>query len=101
MVSSTEMPLVSIVIPCYNSENYVSECLESVLSQDYANIEVVVVDDGSTDSSLEILSRYPGIRVLSQANAGACVARNRGFGISRGKYVKFLEIGTASCRERV
>lgn len=91
MVSSTEMPLVSIVIPCYNSENYVSECLESVLSQDYANIEVVVVDDGSTDSSLEILSRYPGIRVLSQANAGACVARNRGFGISRGKYVKFLD----------
>lgn len=88
---SIKKPLVSIIVPCYNSEDYISECLESVLSQDYDNIEVILVDDGSSDSSLEIVRQYPDVRVLSQANAGACVARNRGFGACSGKYVKFLD----------
>ena len=85
------LPLVSIIIPCFNSEEYISECVESALSQDYSNIEVIVVNDGSTDNSVNILKKIKGINLYTQKNSGACVARNFGLSKSKGKYIKFLD----------
>lgn len=86
-------PLVSIVIPVFNTEAYVQEAVKSALAQTYRNIEVIVVDDGSVDRSLFLVQQIndPRLRVFSQINQGACVARNRGIAESKGKYVKFLD----------
>ena len=72
------LPLVSIIVPVYNGEKYLSETLESILNQDYAEKEIIVVNDGSTDGSEEILQSYIEIKYLSQENKGVPVARNRG-----------------------
>jgi len=89
--SSYEQPLVSIIIPCYNSEKYIDKCIESIINQSYKYIEIVVVDDGSTDDSIEILKKYSNVKVYSQVNSGACAARNYGLKKCRGHYVKFLD----------
>ena len=70
--------LVSILIPCYNSERFILDSINSLLKQDYENIEIIIVDDGSTDESLRIAKSINDIRVhvYSQSNSGACVARN-------------------------
>lgn len=83
---------VSIIIPCYNSEEYIQECIESVLKQDYKNIEIIVIDDGSTDNSVEKLKPYLNIIILiTQENQGACVARNKGLEVATGEFIKFLD----------
>ena len=88
-------PLVSIVIPIYNVENFVAETLESVLAQTYKNIEVICVDDGSMDNSLSIANFYSKrderIKVFSQENAGVSAARNYGIKQAKGKYICFLD----------
>ncbi|MUG31813.1 glycosyltransferase family 2 protein [Psychrobacter sanguinis] len=92
--SRIESPLISIIIPCFNSEHFILQCIDSVLHQDYQNIEIIVVDDGSTDRSIDKLKAYSSkeqVHVLQQQNKGACTARNRGLSVSRGKYVKFLD----------
>src|SRR5687768_15436931 len=72
-------PLVSVVIPSYNMEAYTPLTVESALAQDYLNVEIIVVDDGSTDASVAALKRFDDrIRLIEQKNAGACAARNRG-----------------------
>jgi len=88
---SSNLPLISIIIPCFNSEDYISECIESVLSQNYNNLEIIVVDDGSTDDSINIVRAYKNVNLYIQKNSGACVARNLGLAKSKGKYVKFLD----------
>lgn len=84
-------PLVSVVIPVYNMEEYVAETLDSVLASDYTNLEVVVVDDGSTDKSLSIVRRYEGkdgrVRVLHQENSGVCKARNYAISVAKGELI--------------
>jgi glycosyltransferase involved in cell wall biosynthesis len=87
---SEPAPLVSVVIPCYNSARYLAETLESVLAQTYARVEVIVVDDGSTDATPKIVQSYP-VQYLYQANRGISAARNTGVVHSRGKYVQFLD----------
>lgn len=86
---------VSVIIPCYNAEKYLQECLDSVVSQTLKEIEIICVDDGSTDSTLRILEEYAAkdsrIRVLRQQNRFAGVARNNGMKIARGKYLCFLD----------
>ena len=86
---------VSIIIPVYNCERYLDRCVESVLQQTYRNIELILVDDGSTDDSVErlreIMQEDDRIILLQQVNAGAGAARNRGFAHSRGEYVIFLD----------
>lgn len=83
---------VSIIIPCYNASKYIEQCINSVLQQDYPNIEIVVVDDGSSDDSLQKLQKFKDkIILLEQSNSGACVARNKGLDISTGEYIKFLD----------
>jgi glycosyltransferase involved in cell wall biosynthesis len=70
-------PLVSVIVPCYNGAAFLEETLRSALAQSYAEVEVVVVDDGSTDNSPEIARRFP-VRYIRQPNRGLCEARNAG-----------------------
>lgn len=94
--SCADAQLVSIVVPAYNAEPFIAEALESALRQTYPHTEILVVDDGSTDKTLEITRHYEArhpdrIRVLTQQNSGACAARNRGLGAARGSWIKFLD----------
>lgn len=88
-------PLISIIIPVYNAELYLNRCLDSVLCQDYANIEIILVDDGSTDNSGEICDNYAlrdsRIKVTHIPNGGASMARKRGLDIGKGQYVTFVD----------
>lgn len=83
--------MVSVIIPVYNAAHYVSETIQSVLASTYADLEVVCIDDGSTDNSLQVLQQLAQtdsrIRVLHQANAGVCRARNAAIAASKGEYI--------------
>ena len=89
------MPKVSVIIPIYNSEKYISECLDSVLNQTFKDIEIICIDDGSTDKSFDILNRYnikeKRITLLTQKNLGQSVARNKALEIAKGEYIYFLD----------
>jgi len=86
------MPAVSVVIPAYNAERYLGETLDSVLAQTYRDFEVVVVDDGSTDSTRDIVASYgEPVRCIEQANAGPSAARNHGVREARGEAVAFVD----------
>ena len=88
---SNTTPLVSIIIPTYNQAKYIEECVESCLGQTYPNLEIIVVDDGCTDSTPEILSRYGSkIRVITQKNQGAARALNNGIHQSNGNLICWL-----------
>ena len=85
-------PLVSVIIPVYNREKYLAEAIESVLAQTYRPIEVIVVDDGSTDGSADIAKRFGSpVRYYFQPNSGAGAARNRGIAVARGSFLAFLD----------
>jgi glycosyltransferase involved in cell wall biosynthesis len=86
-----DLPLVSVVIPCFNHARYLSEAIESVLAQSYPHLEVVVVDDGSSDNTSEVAGRYPGVRLVRQPNQGRCAARNTGIRQTNGDYLVFLD----------
>ena len=87
------MPQVSVIIPTYNGAQFVGETIESVLTQTLPDIEVIIVNDGSTDHTAKVLERYGGrIRVLSnERNVGIAASRNIGVSASRGRYVSFLD----------
>ena len=85
-------PVVSVIMPCYNGEAYLADAIESVLGQTYKDFELVVVDDGSTDRSVEILGKYGNrIRTIRQPNRGVSTARNTGIGESKGDFIAFLD----------
>ena len=88
-------PLVSIIIPVYNSENYISRCVESILVQTYKNFELLLINDGSTDNSLEILNdyakKYDNIKVYNQVNCGVANTRNNGMLHACGDYIMFID----------
>jgi glycosyltransferase involved in cell wall biosynthesis len=83
--------LVSVVIPCYNQGRFVGEAIASVLAQTHTPMEIVVVDDGSTDDTAEVVSGYPGARLIRQPNRGLAAARNTGWRATSGRYVIFLD----------
>jgi glycosyltransferase involved in cell wall biosynthesis len=84
--------LVSIVLPCYNNEAFVKEAIDSALQQSYDRIEVIAIDDGSQDRSLQIIRSFGDkVRWETIANQGAPTARNRGVELARGEYIKFLD----------
>ncbi len=88
-------PLISILIPLYNAEKYISETIESALAQTYDNIEILIFDDGSTDNSLSIAleyeKKYLNIKVFTHKNSGAQITRNKLFELSSGEYIQYLD----------
>ena len=88
-------PRISIIIPVYNVENHIQKCLDSLLCQTYQNLEIILIDDGSTDASPSICDRYANkyqnITCIHQNNKGASAARNRGKAIATGDYMHFLD----------
>jgi glycosyltransferase involved in cell wall biosynthesis len=80
-------PLVSLVVPVYNAERYLGEALESLFALEYEPFEVIVVDDGSTDSSSDVARSFPAVRVIEQENKGPGAARNTGVAVARGEFV--------------
>ena len=84
-------PLVSVIIPVYNGERFLAEAIESVVAQSYRPIEVVLIDDGSTDHSKEIANRYPEVRYSYQPNQGLATALNHGVRLARGSFLAFLD----------
>lgn len=89
--TDSQIPKVSVIVSCYNQEKYIAECLESILNQTYSDYEAVIVDDGSTDRSSEIIASYaakhPNFRVLKQPNSGVIAARNYAVSQARGEYI--------------
>lgn len=86
------MPLISVVIPCYNAARYIESTLRSVLAQDWTALEVIVVDDGSKDGSAELVRHsFPSVTVVEQPNQGVAAARNHGIRRARGEWVAFVD----------
>ena len=86
-------PLVSVIIPCYNHEKFVSQALQSVFDQTYTNIELIVIDDGSKDNSVNIIKKIQEnheFTFVSQENSGVCKTLNKAIAMSKGKYVALL-----------
>ena len=88
-------PRISVIIPVYNVEKYLGKCLSSLVEQTFRDFEIIAVNDGSTDHSLEILRRfeenYDFITVIDQENKGISLSRNRGMDIARGEYLCFVD----------
>lgn len=89
------MDLISVIIPVYNTENYIERCVHSLISQSYINIEIILVNDGSTDQSGKKCDKLAAdenrIKVIHQKNFGAGIARNAGLKIAKGKYIFFVD----------
>lgn len=86
---------VSIIIPIYNAEKFISKCIESVLNQTYHDLEIILVNDGSTDETLKIIQQYQNkderIKIIDKENAGVSDSRNRGIEIATGEYIAFAD----------
>lgn len=88
-------PQISVIVPVYNAERYLRKCLDSLIGQSYSNIEIICVNDGSTDGSLAIMKQYAArdsrIKIVNQANGGLSAARNSGIQISQAPYLMFCD----------
>jgi glycosyltransferase EpsJ len=82
--------LISVIIPTYNASSFLSQCLENILSQTYNKLEIIVVDDGSTDDTVQVAKRYP-VELIQQENQGAASARNAGINAATGEYLHFMD----------
>ena len=90
-IQSSDHPLVSIVIPTHNHAHFLAEALQSALNQTISSIEVIVIDDGSTDDPASVVARFRGVQLIQQARRGLAAARNTGLRAASGKYVSFLD----------
>jgi len=92
---TTDKPLISVIIPVYNAEECLEICLRGILKQTFVNFEIILIDDGSTDSSLDICNKFAlqnqKISVFHQSNVGVSKARNKGLDEARGKYIVFVD----------
>ncbi|OBS13154.1 hypothetical protein ATE49_13900 [Elizabethkingia miricola] len=90
-----ENPLISVIIPVYNVEKFISQCLDSLINQTYSKIEIITIDDGSTDNSLIILQEYAKtderLKVVAVQNGGVSEARNKGIELAQGEYIMFVD----------
>ncbi len=90
--SSDALPMISVVIPCYNAERWISATLRSVLAQNWPKLDIIVVDDGSSDRSAEIVrTQFPDVRLLEQTNSGVAAARNLGIAHAKGDWIAFVD----------
>lgn len=96
-------PLVSIIIPVHNAEQYVTHCLKSAIEQSWKNIEIIIINDGSTDSSLEKITSFsdPRMKVINQSQMGASHARNTGIKNAKGVFLQFLDADDIIAREKI
>lgn len=89
------MKKISVIVPVYNTKNELPRCLESIINQTYSNMEIICIDDGSTDGSGEIVDAFAGrdkrIKVLHKANGGESSARNAGLKMAEGQYIAFCD----------
>lgn len=90
-IAQKASPLISVIIPCYRQAHFLADALESVQSQTYPHVEVVVIDDGSPDNTREIANRFPRVRCISQENRGLAAARNVGIQRTLGDFLVFLD----------
>lgn len=105
----SEQPLISIIVPVYNAQSYLSNCIDSLIGQSYKNLEIIFVNDGSTDNSLNVLKKYKEkdsrILIIDKKNAGVSAARNDGMKVSSGQYVMFVDsddwIDTVTCEKAI
>src|SRR5665647_2657921 len=88
-------PLISIIVPIYKVENYIRNCVDSILNQTYKNLEVILVDDGSTDNCGNICDEYSlkdnRIKTIHKKNGGLSSARNAGLDVAKGEYIGFID----------
>lgn len=88
----SQPPFLSVIIPCYNAERYIVATIDSVLAQKHPDLEIIVVDDGSSDDSVALVrDRFPSVLVVEQANQGVAAARNHGIALARGDYIAFVD----------
>jgi glycosyltransferase involved in cell wall biosynthesis len=83
--------LVSVIVPVYNGERFLADALQSIVNQDYRPLELIVVDDGSTDRTAEIARSFPEVRYFHQSNQGVATARNTGLAAAHGEFLAFLD----------
>jgi len=100
-------PLISIIIPAYNVENYIKRCIESINNQTFKNYEVIIIDDGSIDNTLNIIKQFSceQYKIITQKNSGASSARNKGIDASNGDYITFMDaddfLYNETCLEKI
>ena len=87
--------LISVVVPVYNAEKYLDKCIQSIINQKYSNLEIILVDDGSKDNSLELCKKYAEsdkrIKVIHKENEGVSTARNSGIEVASGDFIAFID----------
>ena len=87
--------LISIIVAVYNGENYLNQCIESIVNQTYKELEIIIVDDGSNDSSYNIIKKYgerdDRIKIIHQLNGGVSMARNAALDVAKGEYIAFID----------
>ena len=88
-------PTVSVIIPVYNAQEGIRQCIDSLLNQSFTDFEIILINDGSTDNSLEVIKEYADandfIRVIDKENEGVAKTRNKGIQLAKGKYVVFID----------
>ena len=96
-------PKVSIILPVYNAAAFLKNCIESLIQQTHPNIEIIIVDDESTDNSLEIAKQFESenLHVFQQANSGAAIARNTGIAHATGDYIQFMDVDDFLSRDKI
>jgi GT2 family glycosyltransferase len=88
----SQPPALSVIIPCYNAERYIAATIDSVMAQGHANLEIIVVDDGSKDGSVALVrNHFPAVRIIEQVNQGVAAARNTGIAHARGHWIAFVD----------
>lgn len=92
MANMTKTSLVSVVIPVYNGEQYISSCLDNLMNQSYKNLEIIVINDGSSDNSEQIIKNYPVKLISLTSNSGISIARNRGIDTAKGEFIHFMDV---------
>ena len=90
------MAKISVIVPVYNAEKYLVQCLNSIINQTFKDIEIICINDGSTDNSLKILKEFSEkdsrIKIINQKNSGVSIARNKGIDTASGDYIFFVDL---------